>query len=135
MRFMLSRASWKNFIPITDTSAIKSASSYRFSVMPDYCFTSAAVSGVCPRHVGQNEKCVRPGNFGVEDGQGNCKVSPHKVMNNEKLDRLLEVMVEYAEGISDLLFVAGRPMQVETQGELMPFVHELSGPELTSERI
>ena len=56
-------------------------------------------------------------------------------MNKEELDRLLEAMVQYAEGISDLLFVAGRPMQVETQGELKPFVHELSGSELTSERI
>jgi twitching motility protein PilT len=56
-------------------------------------------------------------------------------MNQEELDRLLEAMVQSAEGISDLLFVAGRPMQVETQGELKPFIHELSGSELTSERI
>jgi hypothetical protein len=40
-----------------------------------------------------------------------------------------------ADGISDLLFVAGRPMQVEIQGELKPFVHEQSEPVLTSERI
>ena len=56
-------------------------------------------------------------------------------MNKEKLDRLLDAMIGCADGISDLLFVAGRPMQVETQGELKPFVHELSDPELTSERI
>jgi twitching motility protein PilT len=57
------------------------------------------------------------------------------VMNKEKLDGLLEAMIHFADGISDLLFVAGRPMQVETQGELKPFVHELSEPELTSESI
>jgi twitching motility protein PilT len=55
--------------------------------------------------------------------------------NKQGLDRLLEAMIEYADGISDLLFVAGRPMQVETQGELKPFVHELSEPDLTSEHI
>jgi len=55
--------------------------------------------------------------------------------NKEELDRLLEAMIGCADEVSDLLFVAGRPMQVETQGELKPFVHKLSGPELTSERI
>jgi twitching motility protein PilT len=53
-------------------------------------------------------------------------------MNKEELDRLLDAMVQYTEGISDLIFVAGRPMQVETQGELKPFGSE---PLLTSERI
>jgi twitching motility protein PilT len=56
-------------------------------------------------------------------------------MNKEELDRLLDAMVQYAEGISDLFFIPGRPMQVEVQGELQPFVHELSDPKLTSERI
>ena len=56
-------------------------------------------------------------------------------MNKEELDKLLDAMVQYADGISDLFFIAGRPMQVETQGELQPFIHELSGSELTSERI
>ena len=56
-------------------------------------------------------------------------------MNKEELDKLLEAMIQFADGISDLLFVTGRPMQVETQGELRPFVHELSVSELTSERI
>ena len=56
-------------------------------------------------------------------------------MNRDELDKLLEAMVAYADGISDLLFVTGRPMQVEDQGELKPFVHELSDPALTSERI
>lgn len=57
------------------------------------------------------------------------------VMNKEELDRLLDAMVQSAEGISDLLFVAGRPMQVETQGNLKPFVDELHEPVLTSARI
>ena len=57
------------------------------------------------------------------------------VMNKEELDRLLDAMVQSAEGISDLLFVAGRPMQVETQGDLKPFVDEQHEPLLTSARI
>ena len=56
-------------------------------------------------------------------------------MNKEELDRLLEAMIQSAEGISDLLFVTGRPLQVEIQGELKPFVSEQSEPVLTSERI
>jgi twitching motility protein PilT len=56
-------------------------------------------------------------------------------MNKEELDRLLDAMVNYAEGISDLLFVANRPMQIESQGNLKPFVFEQTEPVLTSERI
>jgi twitching motility protein PilT len=56
-------------------------------------------------------------------------------MNKEELDRLLDAMVRYADGISDILFVAGRPMQVETQGNLKPFVFEQSEAILTSARI
>ena len=56
-------------------------------------------------------------------------------MNKEELDKLLDAMVQYADGISDLFFMPGRPMQVEVQGELQPFVHELSDPNLTSDRI
>jgi twitching motility protein PilT len=56
-------------------------------------------------------------------------------MNKEEFNRLLEVMIECAEGISDLLFVAGRPLQVEVQGELKTFQYEQSEPVLTSSRI
>jgi twitching motility protein PilT len=56
-------------------------------------------------------------------------------MNKEELDRLLEAMIKSADEVSDLLFVAGRPLQVEIQGELKPFVSEPSEPVLTSERI
>jgi twitching motility protein PilT len=55
--------------------------------------------------------------------------------NREVLDRLLDAMIQQAEGVSDLLFVAGRPLQVEIQGELKPFVSEPPQPMLTSERI
>jgi twitching motility protein PilT len=56
-------------------------------------------------------------------------------MNKEELDRLLNAMVQYADGISDLIFVVGRPLQVETQGELKPFIYEQSEPVLTGARI
>ena len=56
-------------------------------------------------------------------------------MNKEEFDRLLEKMIRSADGISDLLFVAGRPPQVEILGELKPFVNEQSEPVLTSECI
>jgi twitching motility protein PilT len=44
-------------------------------------------------------------------------------------------MIQSADGISDLLFVAGRPMQIESQGNLKPFIFEQSERVLTSERI
>jgi twitching motility protein PilT len=39
---------------------------------------------------------------------------------NEELDQLLTALIQSAEGISDLLFVAGKPPQVETHGRLGP---------------
>ena len=56
-------------------------------------------------------------------------------MDKEKLDNLMEAMIQSSDGISDLLFIAGRPMQVELDGELQPFVHELGQAELTSDFI
>jgi twitching motility protein PilT len=56
-------------------------------------------------------------------------------MNKEEFDRLLDAMVQSADGISDLLFVAGRPTQIESQGVLKPYVYEQSEPVLTSARI
>src|SRR5262249_21698075 len=53
----------------------------------------------------------------------------------EELDRLLTAMVKAADDISDLFFVAGRPLQVEVQGRLAPFVDEKFPGPLTSERI
>jgi twitching motility protein PilT len=56
-------------------------------------------------------------------------------MNKEELDRLLDAMIQSAADISDLVFVSGRPLQVETQGELKPFAYEQLEPVLTSVRI
>ena len=53
-------------------------------------------------------------------------------MNNDELDQLLGAMVASEEGISDLLFVAGRPMQVESQGNLKPFIYGTGEQVLTS---
>jgi len=55
--------------------------------------------------------------------------------NREGLDRLLDAMIQQAEGFSDLLFVAGRPLQVEVQGVLKPIIFEHLEPLLTSSRI
>ncbi len=49
-----------------------------------------------------------------------------------ELDNLLTTMLQVSEGISDLLFVAGKPPQIEAHGRLKSFEPE---PVLTSERI
>jgi len=58
-----------------------------------------------------------------------------KTIPTEELDRLLAGLIQSVEGISDLLFVAGKPPQVEVHGRLKPFA--LAPPEsvFTSERI
>lgn len=53
-------------------------------------------------------------------------------VTREDLDTLLSSMLKSAEGISDLLFVAGKPPQMEVHGRLKPFEGE---PVLTSQRI
>ena len=40
------------------------------------------------------------------------------MITTNELDRLLTAMLHSAEGISDLLFVAGKPPQVEAHGTL-----------------
>jgi twitching motility protein PilT len=52
-----------------------------------------------------------------------------------ELDRLLSAMIRFPEGLSDLLFVAGRPPQVEVHGTLESLVFESPEPVLTGERI
>src|SRR5271167_2404333 len=42
------QANWKNFNPITATSAIKSARNFKSCAMPNYCFTSSPASCACP---------------------------------------------------------------------------------------
>jgi len=58
-----------------------------------------------------------------------------KTISTEELDRLLAAIIQSGDGISDLLFVAGKPPQVEIHGRLKPFA--LPPPEsiFTSERI
>ena len=58
-----------------------------------------------------------------------------KTIPTEELDRLLAAMVQSAEGISDLLFVAGKPPQVEVHGRLKPFALEPPESVLTSARV
>ena len=41
-------------------------------------------------------------------------------MRKPEVDALIRAMVSSCEGISDLVFAAGRPLQVEAQGELRP---------------
>ncbi len=58
-----------------------------------------------------------------------------KVISTEELDRLLAAMIQSADGISDLLFVAGKPPQVEVHGKLKPFALDPPESILTSARI
>ena len=57
------------------------------------------------------------------------------VITTNELDRLLTAMIQSAEGISDLLFVAGKPPQVEVHGALESLAFEWPEPVLTGDRI
>jgi twitching motility protein PilT len=63
----------------------------------------------------------------TETQNGNVPAVPR-----EELDALLAGMLNSDEGISDLLFVAGKPPQVEVHGKLKPYQPE---PALVSSRI
>jgi len=58
-----------------------------------------------------------------------------KTISTDELDRLLAAMIQSAEGISDLLFVVGKPPQVEVHGRLKPFALEPSESVLTGARV
>jgi twitching motility protein PilT len=58
-----------------------------------------------------------------------------KTIPTEELDRLLAAMIQSADGISDLLFVAGKPPQAEVHGRLRPFALEPPETVLTSDHI
>ncbi len=58
-----------------------------------------------------------------------------KTIPTEELDQLLAALIQSADGISDLLFVAGKPPQVEVHGRLKPFALEPPETVLTSEHI
>jgi len=57
------------------------------------------------------------------------------MITTEELDRLLTAMVQGASVVSDLLFVAGKPPQVEVHGTLELPVQAGAEPVLTGERI
>ena len=52
-----------------------------------------------------------------------------------ELNALLTAMIGSAEGISDLLFVANRPPQMEVHGKIKPFVSDAITEVLTSANI
>src|SRR5262245_12962590 len=54
--------------------------------------------------------------------------------SNEALNRMLGGMIQSHEGVSDLLFVVGKPPQVEAHGKLQPVTLDPAGP-LDSARI
>lgn len=51
---------------------------------------------------------------------------------NEALNRVLTTMLQSNEGVSDLLFVAGKPPQVEAHGKLQPVALDATGATLDS---
>ena len=58
-----------------------------------------------------------------------------ETISTSELDALLTAMIQSAEGISDLIFVATRAPQVEVHGRLKPYVPETPENVLTSEQI
>ena len=58
-----------------------------------------------------------------------------ETISTTELDALLTAMIGSAEGISDLLFVANRPPQMEVPGKIKPFVSDPPAPILTSAHI
>ncbi len=58
-----------------------------------------------------------------------------KTIPSEDLDQMLAAMIQSAEDISDLLFVAGKPPQAEVGGNLKPFAMEPPESALTSQHI
>ena len=61
-------------------------------------------------------------------------ISMETILTTE-LDALLTAMIGSAEGISDLLFVANRPPQMEVHGKIKPFVSDAITEVLTSANI
>ncbi len=58
-----------------------------------------------------------------------------ETISKEELDQLLSAMILSDEGISDLLFVTGKPPQMETHGRLKSFSFDTATPALTSDQI
>ena len=62
-------------------------------------------------------------------------MGPMLTISIEELDQLLAAMIQSAEGISDLLFVVGKPPQMEVHGRLKPFAFDPPETVLTGPRI
>ena len=56
-------------------------------------------------------------------------------MNNEGVDQILTGMIGSAEGVSDLLFVVGKPPHVEAYGQLKPWDADRADATLTPAKI
>lgn len=56
-------------------------------------------------------------------------------MDKKSVDALITRMLETADRVSDLLFLAGKPPLVEIDGRLIPFTQDKSEPRLTSQFI
>lgn len=54
-------------------------------------------------------------------------------MNKDRFNQLLAAMIGDGTGVSDLLFLPGRPAQMDRAGRLCPYVGELIGPTVTPE--
>jgi twitching motility protein PilT len=52
-------------------------------------------------------------------------------MSKQQLDALISTMIQAADGVSDLLFVVGRPPQIEVYGKLRPVEVDVRYPILT----
>src|SRR4051812_10407170 len=61
----------------------------------------------------------RGGARGTENGYSQCgKNYLHTRMPKQQIDALISTMVQTAEGVSDLLFIVGKPPQIEIYGKL-----------------
>ena len=52
-------------------------------------------------------------------------------MDRAAIDALITRMLETRDGVSDLLFIAGKPPLIETEGRLKPFASDMPGSVLT----
>src|ERR1043165_4194387 len=52
-------------------------------------------------------------------------------MNKDQVNKLLAAMLDGANGLSDLLFIPGRPAQTTSYGRLHPYTGDLTEPILT----
>ena len=56
-------------------------------------------------------------------------------MNASEIDQLLSAMLQTSDGVSDLLFVVGRPPQIEDYGKLKPFEMPFPDAQLAPQQV